>query len=98
MRPLDALAAVEAELQEERAHALGRIARTLETHLRELQRLRAQFARAPCDPLRASYRVVREQALRWHWYLCVQREALGLRNHDALEAHYRIPPREIDDR
>jgi hypothetical protein len=100
-RPIDPLAAIEAELQEERAHALGRIARTLEGHLRELHRLRARFAVASDEErhgLKAAYRDARQAAQRYHWYLCVQREALGLRNHDALDAHYRIPAARIDER
>lgn len=34
----------------------------------------------------------RRQAEQWRWYLCVQREAIGLRRHDDVDATFPIPP------
>jgi hypothetical protein len=91
---VDSIAAVEAELVEERAFSLGRVARTLEAHLAELGRIDAELSAAPDDAgLRDAYAQTRLLAERYRWYLIVQREALGLRNHDLLERLYPLPPR-----
>jgi hypothetical protein len=90
------LAAVEHELHEEKAVALGRVARALESHLNAMARFARELgAPLPVDERKrrvAAYQEHRKQAQLFRWYLEVQREALGLRNHDALDAHYRIPP------
>jgi hypothetical protein len=38
------------------------------------------------------YRELRAHAVRYRWYLEVQREAIGLRHHHRLDEFYRIPP------
>jgi hypothetical protein len=90
----DPLAAVEDELAAEKAAALGRIGRTLEGLLAELGRLRAAAARATGEErsrLVAAYRAAREKAKLWHFYLVVQREAMGLTNHELVAPAYAIP-------
>lgn len=88
------------ELQEERAAALVRIARTLEAAIEGLRAAGIRFASAEGverDRERTAYRELRETALRYRWYLEVQREALGLRQHDRLDEFYAIPPSLDDD-
>jgi hypothetical protein len=91
---------LEEEFRQERAAALGRIGRTLEGHLATLQRLRAAWRDAPApdrEQLAAQYADVHRQAVRYRWYLEVQREAVGLRRHERLDEQYRVPPPAIDD-
>jgi len=83
------------ELQEERAAALARISRRLERLLDQLQATREQIARdRDEDRARniAAYRELHKEAVKYRWYLEVQREALGLRQHQLLDEFYRIPP------
>jgi len=83
------------ELQEERAAALARISRRLERLLDQLQATREQIA---CDRDEdrardiAAYRELHKEAVKYRWYLEVQREAIGLRHHQHLDEFYRIPP------
>ena len=91
------------ELQEERAAALARISRRLERLIDPLQAAREQSAhggdqdrRGDKDRARnvAAYRELWTQAVKYRWYLEVQREAIGLRQHQLLDEFYRIPPAE----
>jgi hypothetical protein len=85
------------ELQEERAAALARISRRLERLIDQLQAAREQIAHGgDKDRARnvAAYRELRTQAVKYRWYLEVQREAIGLRQHQRLDEFYRIPPAE----
>jgi hypothetical protein len=83
------------ELQGERAAALARISRRLERLIDQLQAAREQIARG-CDEDRdrdiAAYRQLHKEAVKYRWYLEVQREAIGLRQHQHLDEFYRIPP------
>ena len=83
------------ELQEERAAALARISRRLERLLDQLQAMREQIA-GDRDEDRArtiaAYRELHKEAVKYRWYLEVQREAIGLRQHQHLDEFYRIPP------
>ncbi len=82
------LAALEEEIRAEIAASLGRVAEKLEGFLAQLDRLAA----APRTPeVVAAHRAARAQAQLHHWYLVVQREAIGLRDHSRLP--YVIPPR-----
>ena len=88
------LARIQDEIASEKAAALSRIAGTLETLLADLRRIAyAAAAGGPDERPRtlARHREVREQALRWRWYLEVQREAVGLTRHEDLETLYPIP-------
>ena len=83
------------ELQEERAAALARISRRLERLLDQLQATREQIARARDEDRArdiAAYRELHREAVKYRWYLEVQREAIGLRQHQHLDEFYRIPP------
>jgi hypothetical protein len=82
------------ELAGERVAALTRIARTLEGLIAELVDLRLRVSSARGEERRLAverYRAVRGRALEYRWYLEVQREAMGLRRHRALDEHYLIP-------
>jgi hypothetical protein len=83
------------ELQEERAAALARISRRLERLLEQCAATREQIASSRDEDRArsiAAYRDLREQVVKYRWYLEVQREAIGLRNHQGLDEFYRIPP------
>lgn len=85
------------ELQEERAAALARISRRLERLIDELQATRERIAHGNDEDRErnvAAYRELRKQAVKYRWYLEVQREAIGLRQHQRLDEFYRIPPAE----
>ena len=85
------------ELQEERAAALARISRRLERLLDQLQATREQIARGRDEDRArdiAAYRELHREAVKYRWYLEVQREAIGLRHHQRLDEFYRIPPAE----
>ena len=85
------------ELQEERAAALARISRRLERLIAQLQLAREQIANSrdeERDREIAAYRELHKQAVKYRWYLEVQREAIGLRHHQRLDEFYRIPPAE----
>ena len=85
---MNKLAALEVEIRGEIAASLGRVAEKLEGFLAELARLEA----APRTPaIVAEHLAVRAQAELYLWYLIVQREAIGLRDHSRLP--YVIPPR-----
>ncbi len=85
------------ELTEERAAALLRISRTLESLVTQLHESRTRLVtEAETDPTTrarelAAYEDLRRQALKYRWYLEVQREALGLHHHHRLDEFYRIP-------
>jgi hypothetical protein len=85
------------ELQSERAAALARISRRLERLLDQLNATREQIAHGREEDRErdvAAYRELHKQAVKYRWYLEVQREALGLRQHQRLDEFYRIPPAE----
>jgi len=84
----DALGCIEAELKSEMAASLGRISRTLENLIGELQGIES---RNLSDEMKDHYRHLHDQARLYYWYLIVQREAIGIRNHDSVLRHYRIP-------
>ena len=88
------------ELQEERAAALARISRRLERLLDQLQATREQIARGRDEDRArdiAAYRELHKEAVKYRWYLEVQREAIGLRQHQHLDEFYRIPPPKSPD-
>ena len=76
------------ELNEERAAALQRISTTLESLIRQLHASRERVRHASgVDREReiAAWRDLWARAVKYRWYLEVQREALGIRRHDAAE-------------
>jgi hypothetical protein len=85
---------IELELMEERAAALRRISETLESLIEQLQALRGRIGDVHWSspaPEVTEYREVRRRAVRYRWYLEVQREALGLHPDHRLDEFYRIP-------
>jgi hypothetical protein len=91
----DSLSRIQDEIQAEKAAALSRIAGTLDALLAELRRIESEVREAPHagerEPARARHREVRDRALRYRWYLEVQREAVGFTRHEALDELYPVP-------
>ena len=81
-RPKDGLELLEGEILAEKAAALGRIVAKLDKTLAALD----------VEKSVARHRALRAEAKKYYWYLVVQREALGFRNHRELERFYPIPP------
>jgi hypothetical protein len=84
-----------AQLNEERVSALVRISKTLESLLSQLHDSRGRLADARGDARvreLAVHRELHQRATRYRWYLEVQREALGLRQHHRLDEFYKVPP------
>ena len=73
-----------AELLAEQAAALGRLGRALELALGAL---------AQSDPETQGHDALIRAAADATWAFFVQREAVGLRDHDLAIAHYAIPPK-----
>lgn len=88
-------AAVQTELNGERAAALGRTGRRLEAALARCAYLEAELdaEHAPkCrQALTDEYREARGDSEQWRWKLCVQREALGLNDHAWVDRIYPTP-------
>jgi len=89
--------AVEAELTEERASALGRAGRRLEEQFERCRRL-ARLIEAGgdtrgSDVLLGQYRRAVEDFEHCRWRLCVQREALGLYDHRWVDRVFPPPAR-----
>jgi hypothetical protein len=85
---------IELELMEERAAALRRISETLDSLIEQLQALRPRISDVHWSnrsPEVAEYRELRRRAVRYRWYLEVQRESLGLHPDHRLDEFYRIP-------
>ena len=99
-KPQDGLAALHAEIAEEKAGALGRIAEKLEALLAACERLRGEVEAAGAEGapgararLLAEYERTRAEAKLYYWYLVVQRESVGLYEHGIIARLYPIPPR-----
>jgi len=85
---------IELELMEERAAALRRISETLESLIDQLQALRARIGDVHWSTRShevTEYRELRRRAVKYRWYLEVQREALGLHPDHRLDEFYRVP-------
>lgn len=82
------------ELNEERVAALRRISGTLESLIDKMHAARERIEALPAAERAAeiaTYHDLRGKAFQYRWYLEVQREALGLRQHHRLDEFYRIP-------
>jgi hypothetical protein len=82
------------ELNEERTVALVRISRVLESLIDQLHAVRARITSSDeiaRERETARYRELHQLAATYRWYLEVQREALGLRQHHVLDEFYVIP-------
>jgi hypothetical protein len=92
------LGRTEAELRAEMAASLGRIGRTLTSLIAELNHIRQESnSISECERSAKldQYRSVRSRAKLYFWYLTVQREAIGLRNHESLVDLYPIPGQDL---
>ena len=90
----EALGSVDQEIRKEQSTALGRVGARLELFLDELAQLERSLAGLTGDgrrPLLSAHAEARKQAEMHRWYLTVQREAMGIRQHGDLEIHYPIP-------
>jgi phage-related minor tail protein len=88
---------VERELRAEKAAALAIAAEKLEQALAQLADAQLAFEAAPEQSPERQKLADRHQALRAHaaerlWFMLVQREAMGLTQHDNVLAFYRVPP------
>jgi hypothetical protein len=91
----DQLALLDAELKEEMVASLSRVGRQLEASLHELADLRQIVETSSPSERRnliEQYRSLRKRADQLRYHLIVQREAMGLRNHDSLPELYPEPP------
>jgi hypothetical protein len=87
--PIEAL---DYELAQEKASALGRLGRALEHALMALAAFDAEHvAPLPAEQRRSRSALV-ERAGVALWYFAVQREACGLRDFRAILRDYRVPP------
>ena len=87
-------AELEKEIAGEKLSTLRRIAEVLESSIGEAERIRVLVDIAAIDIERAAaaHGAARDRALRYRWYLEVQREALGLFQHGILDELYPLPP------
>lgn len=93
-RMLGAVTSIEKEILKEKAAGLGRTAQKLESLLARCAELEQEASTATGpkrDALAAEHEATRKLAETWSWYLCIQREALGLFVHTDVEALYPVP-------
>jgi Family of unknown function (DUF6665) len=83
-------AALDYEIAQEKASALGRLGRALEASLAALRDFDAQ-PREPSADTRQARRALVTQAGHALWLFVVQRESLGLRDTRQLMRDYRVP-------
>jgi hypothetical protein len=91
----DAALPVEKELLAEKAAALGRAGESLAAALAALRKAEAALAAAPAEEqpaLRVRRRELREVAAERLWYVLVQREAVGIFQHEGLLREQQVPP------
>jgi hypothetical protein len=91
------LAALEFEVAEEKASALGRLGRRLEAGLASLCAFDAEHAirdaagSTPGPDVQARRKALVAEAGEAFWYLLIQREACGLRDYGAVIRTYGVP-------
>ena len=91
---LDSTLAIEVEIRAEKASALRRVAHRVESLLAELKQLEPSLVAASGqarERLVARHRELRAEMEKQRWYLIVQREAMGLRQHDDIFELYALP-------
>jgi len=84
--------ALQAELDRERAGALGRAGRKLDAAMAALADAEAAL-HIDTDAAWAAYEHARQAATRSRWEMRVHREAVGLRSHGVLDELWPLPPR-----
>lgn len=87
---------LEAEMRLERASALARVGEKIQKALDEAGLLAARLQKEPPgadrEMLLTRYREARSRAEENRYYLIVQREALGLLDHQIVDEIYPMPP------
>ena len=93
----DALGRTELEIKSEMAAALGRIGSTLASLIADLRQMRKELESVPEERTekRQKYNQLRSRAELYYWYLMVQREAIGITNHNSLRELYPIPGKDL---
>ena len=95
--PIGGTLAVEVALRAEAASSIKALGHRLDRQLSELRQLREQVLALSPGPTRdkklAEYEEKRRDAEYRQWTLIVQREAMGLFNHEDVEDIYRVPPK-----
>ena len=93
-RRQEALGETQKEIVAERAAALGRIGRRLESYISHLRLVQAEIEHLDgekrIEKLR-SYAEAHRNAELYLWYLRIQREVNGFTDHSDLDQIYRIP-------
>lgn len=87
--------AIEVQLRQEKAQSLRRVGDKLEKLIGELTRLERELSTSSGlvrSKKLSEYQQMRADAEHQRWCLVVQREAMGLWNHQEVELMYRIPP------
>jgi len=83
--------AIQRDLQAERAAALARAVEQLESALAELAAADAACTAKPTPSARELRREALEHAAERLWFLVIQREAVGLRQHEEMHEILRVP-------
>ncbi|QRN96626.1 hypothetical protein JRI60_47830 [Archangium violaceum] len=95
--PIGGALAIEVALKAEAANSLKALGHRLDRQLTELKQLGEQVRAMAPSPARdkrlAEYEEKRRDAEYRKWTLIVQREAMGLFNHEDVEEIYRVPPK-----
>ena len=89
---IDKPLAVEIEIEKEKAEALGRTGRKLESCVQKVREIETGWRGSP-DSLKRqkAYRLAVKRAHRYKYDLIVQREAVGLTAHQDVERLYALP-------
>jgi hypothetical protein len=95
--PVGGALAIEVQLRAEAASSVRALGQRIERQLAELRQLGQQVRAMAPSPARdrklTEYNEKRRDAEYRKWTLIVQREAMGLYNHDDVEEIYRVPPK-----
>ena len=92
--PIGGALAIEVEIRREKVSALRRVGGHLEAVLSDLRALEEKLpAGESRDRARfvERHRALLAEAEKYRWYLIVQREAIGLTNHDDVLQQYPLP-------
>jgi hypothetical protein len=91
--PIGGALAIEVEMRREKVSALRRVGGKLESLLADLRALEADPPRTDGDRARfvERHKQLRAEAEKYRWYLIIQREAVGLSNHDDVFTQFPIP-------
>jgi hypothetical protein len=95
----EALGRTELEIKSEMAATLGRIGSTLALLIADLRQmskeLESRGEKEERTEMLQKYNQLHSRANLYYWYLMVQREAIGITNHDSLRELYPIPAKDL---